>query len=156
MRPVFLDGRREIAAMQKVFYVPGQTAIIDYAREIGPNVWAARCSWLMLPEIRVRYPGAVLGDEYHFLIAQEAAHGTTPQPVSATRYDYALSKGTILDFHAGNTGDSFILQGREVGDLARVYARKGDHHWSFLALPTITHAEIWQRIRKACPRLSDL
>lgn len=48
--------------MQKVFYVPGQTAIIDYARQIGPNAWAARATWLMLPEIQVRHPGAALAE----------------------------------------------------------------------------------------------
>ncbi len=141
--------------MQKVFYVPGQTAIIDYAREIAPNAWAARCSWLMLQEIRVRHPGAVLGDEAEFLQAQEHAHGTRPQRVTESRYDYALSRGQVLDFHAGDAGDSFILQGREIGDLVRVYARAKGKYWSFLALPTITHAEIWQRIRRDQPRLID-
>ncbi|MGC3103753.1 hypothetical protein ACPTKS_30770 [Pseudomonas aeruginosa] len=142
--------------MQKVFYVPGQTAIIDYAREIAPDMWAARCSWLMLPEIRIRYPGAVLGDEEHFLRAQEAAHGTRPQPTSADQFVSALRTGPVLDFHADNAGESFIVQGRVLGDLARIYARRGSRHWSFLALPTITHAEIWHRIRKDWPRLNDL
>ncbi|HCA1453373.1 TPA: hypothetical protein MNK97_005730, partial [Klebsiella pneumoniae] len=52
--------------MCKVFYVPGHTAIIDYARQIGPNMWMAQHSGLMLPELRVRYPGAILGDEEAF------------------------------------------------------------------------------------------
>ena len=59
--------------MCKVFYVPGHTAIIDYARQIGPNMWMAQHSGLMLPELRVCHPGAVLGDEEAFLLAQEAA-----------------------------------------------------------------------------------
>ena len=57
--------------MCKVFYVPGHTAIIDYARQIGPNMWMAQHSGLMLPELRVRYPGAILGDEEAFLIDQD-------------------------------------------------------------------------------------
>jgi len=101
--------------MQKVFYVPGQTAIIDYAREIGPNAWAARGTWLMLPEIQVRHPGAVLGDEVGFLQAQEAAHGTKPARITETRYDFALSRAQVLDYNAGEAGDSFILQAPEVG-----------------------------------------
>lgn len=142
--------------MQKVFYVPGQTAIIDYAREIGPNAWAARGTWLMLPEIQVRHPGAVLGDEAGFLQAQEAAHGTQPARITETRYDFALSCAQVLDYHAGEAGDSFILQTPEVGDLVRVYARSRGNYWSFLALPTITHYEIWQRISEAGgPRLID-
>ena len=46
--------------MCKVFYVPGHTAIIDYARQIAPNMWMAQHSGLMLPELRVRYR---LGDD---------------------------------------------------------------------------------------------
>jgi len=134
--------------MQKVFYVPGQTAIIDYARQIGPNVWAARGTWLMLPEIQRRHPGAVLGDEVGFLQAQEAAHGTQPARITETRYDFALSRAQVLDYNAGEAGDSFILQAPEIGDLVRVYARSNGLYWTFLALPTITHCEIWQRIRE--------
>lgn len=73
--------------MPKVFFVPGQTTIIDYAREIGPNMWAARCSWLMLPEIRVRHPGAVLDDQTAFLQAQESANGTKPARITEARFD---------------------------------------------------------------------
>ena len=126
--------------MQKVFYVPGQTAIIDYARQIGPNAWAACATWLMLPEIQ--------GDEVGFLQAQEAAHGTQPARITETRYDFALSRAQVLDYNAGEAGDSFILQAPEVGDLVRVYARSSGRYWTFLALPTITHCEIWQRIHQ--------
>ena len=71
--------------MCKVFYVPGHTAIIDYARQIGPNMWMAQHSGLMLPELRVRYPGAILGDEEAFLIDQERAYGTPPARTTAAR-----------------------------------------------------------------------
>jgi len=135
--------------MQKVFFVPGQTAIIDYAREIGPNMWAARCSYLMLPEIRVRHPGAVLDDQAAFLQAQEAANGTKPNRITEARFDFAVSHGQVLDYFADDTGDSFILQAPEVGDLVRVYARCHGHFWSFLCLPIITHSEIRSRIREA-------
>ncbi|MBW1246705.1 hypothetical protein I7860_08470 [Pseudomonas tolaasii] len=132
--------------MSKVFFVPGQTTIIDYAREIGPNMWAARCSWLMLPEIRVRHPGAVLDDQTAFLQAQELSNGTKPARISEARFDFAVSNGQVLDYFADETGDSFILQAPEVGDLVRVYARCFGHCWSFLCLPIITHSEIRSRI----------
>ena len=45
----------------------------------------------------------------------------------------------MLDYFADETGDSFILQAPEVGDLVRVYARCFGHCWSFLCLPIITH-----------------
>ena len=110
----------------------------------------------MLPEIQIRHPGAVLGDEVGFLKAQEAAHGTQPARITETRYDFALSRAQVLDYHAGEAGDSFILQAPEIGDLVRVYARSHGQYWSFLALPTITHCEIWQRISEAGgPRLIE-
>jgi PmbA protein len=132
--------------MSKVFFVPGQTTIIDYAREIGPNMWAARCSWLMLPEIRVRHPSAVLDDQTAFLQAQESSNGTKPARITEARFDFAVSNGQVLDYFADETGDSFILQAPEVGDLVRVYARCFGHCWSFLCLPIITHSEIRSRI----------
>lgn len=132
--------------MSKVFFVPGQTTIIDYAREIGPNMWAARCSWLMLPEIRVRHPGAVLDDQTAFLQAQESSNGTKPARLTEARFDFAVSNGQVLDYFADETGDSFILQAPEVGDLVRVYARCFGHCWWFLCLPIITHSEIRSRI----------
>ena len=135
--------------MSKVFFVPGQTTIIDYAREIGPNMWAARCSWLMLPEIRVRHPSAVLDDQTAFLQAQESSNGTKPARITEARFDFAVSNGQVLDYFADETGDSFILQAPEVGDLVRVYARCYGHCWSFLSLPIITHSEIRSRIRAA-------
>lgn len=96
--------------MSKVFYVPGQTSIIDYAREIAPNMWATRCRMLMLPELRVCHPGAVLGDEEAFLLAQEATLGTQPQEITEARYDYALTRLPVLDFAADGKTYSFKLE----------------------------------------------
>ena len=108
--------------MSKVFYVPGQTSIIDYAREIGPNMWATRCRMLMLPELRVCHPGAVLGDEEAFLLAQEAALGTQPQEMTEARYDYALARLPVLDFAADGKTYSFKLEKYETGNLTCIYA----------------------------------
>ena len=132
--------------MSKVFYVPGQTSIIDYAREIGPNMWATRCRMLMLPELRVCHPGAVLGDEEAFLLAQEAALGTQPQEITEARYDYALTRLPVLDLAADGKTYSFKLEKYEAGNLTRIYALCHGRYWTFLGLATLTHQMIIQRV----------
>ena len=132
--------------MSKVFYVPGQTSIIDYAREIAPQVWASRCRMLMLPELRVSHPGAVLGDEEAFLIAQEAALGTQPQEIKAAQYDYALTRLPVLDFAADGKTYSFKLEKYEVGNLTRIYVLCDGRYWAFLGLATLTHQMIVERV----------
>ncbi len=132
--------------MSKVFYVPGQTSIIDYAREIGPNMWATRCRMLMLPELCICNPGAVLGDEEAFLLAQEAALGTQPQETTEARYDYALTRLPVLDFAADGRNYSFKLEKFEVGNLTRIFALCHGRYWTFLGLATLTHQIIVQRV----------
>ena len=132
--------------MSKVFYVPGQTSIIDYAREIGPNMWATRCRMLMLPELRVCHPGAVLGDEEAFLLAQEAALGTQPQEITEARYDYALTRLPVLDLAADGKTYSFKLEKYEAGNLTCIYALCHGRYWTFLGLSTLTHQIIVQRV----------
>lgn len=132
--------------MSKVFYVPGQTSIIDYALEIGPNMWATRCRMLMLPELCICNPGAVLGDEEAFLLAQEAALGTQPQETIEARYDYALTRLPVLDFAADGRNYSFKLEKFEVGNLTRIFALCHGRYWTFLGLATLTHQIIVQRV----------
>ena len=135
--------------MTQVFYVPGQPSIIDYARELAPGQWATRCGLLMLPELRVRYPGAVLGDEEAFLRDQEAAHGTRPVRISAARYDYALSHHNVTDFAADNECDSFKLPCGEVGNVTRIYAHWHGCYWTFMALATLPHPAIVERLAES-------
>ena len=132
--------------MCKVFYVPGHTAIIDYARQIGPNMWMAQHSGLMLPELRVCHPGAVLSDEEAFLLAQEAALGTQPQEITEARYDYALTRLPVLDFAADGKTYSFKLEKYETGNLTCIYALCHGRYWTFLGLATLTHQMIIQRV----------
>lgn len=133
----------------KVFYVPGETSIIDYAKEIAPNVWASRCRWLMLPEMQISHPGAVLGDEESFLLAQEAAHGTPPAEISAARYDYAISHLPVADFAADGQGESFKLEPCGVGNVARIYAHWHGRYWTFLGLANVPHQVIVSRLSQS-------
>ncbi|MDU8545704.1 MULTISPECIES: hypothetical protein [Pseudomonas] len=133
----------------KVFYVPGDTSIIDYAQEIGPNVWVSRCRWLMLPEMQIRHPGAVLGDEESFLIAQEAAHGTAPAEISAARYDYAISHLPVADFAADAHAETFKIEQCEVGNVTRIYAHWNGRYWTFLGLANVPHQVIVSRLSQS-------
>lgn len=132
--------------MSKVFYVPGHSAIIDYARELVPGAWIAQHSGLMLPEIHVSYPGAILGDEEDFLIDQERAFGTAPTQTTCTRFDFAFSQRQILDYAGDTLGESFKLADLDVGNMTTVFARWGGRCWSFKGLATLPHRLIMRRV----------
>jgi hypothetical protein len=135
--------------MTKVFYVPGRTEIIDYAREIAPDVWATRCRMLMLPELQICHPGAILGDEETFLIDQEAKHGTTPAKITADRYKHAFSHLAVADFAADGRFESFKLERCEVGNVTRIFVHCQDDYWMFLGLANLPHHVIVQRLASA-------
>jgi PmbA protein len=135
--------------MSKVFYVPGQTSIIDYAREIAPGKWATRCRLLMLPELQISHPGAVLGDEEAFLLDQEATHGTRPTETTAARYDYAFSHLAVSDFAADEQCDSFKLECCEVGNVTRIFAHWDGRYWTFLGLANLPHQVIVERLSQS-------
>ena len=97
-------------------------------------------------ELHICHPGAVLGDEESFLLAQEAALGTQPQEISEARYEYALTRLQVLDFAAVDKDFSFKLEKFEVGNLTRIYARCNGRYWTFVGLATLTHQMIVQRI----------
>ncbi|WP_116892916.1 hypothetical protein [Pseudomonas savastanoi] len=131
--------------MSKVFYVPGDTAIIDYARELY-GVYVAQHSGLMLAELHVRHPGAVLGNEESFLVDQERAFGTPPSQTTGARYDFALSQRKTLSFAVDSVGESFKLADYEVGNMTTIYARVGRRYWTFTGLATLPHHLIMRRV----------
>jgi len=132
--------------MCKVFYVPGHTAIIDYARQIGPDTWMAQHSGLMLAELRVRFPGAILGDEETFLVDQERAYATLPTQTTVVRFDYNLGNRRILDYHADDLGQSFKLADLESGNMTTIFAHWGGRYWTMKGLATLPHLMIMRRI----------
>lgn len=131
--------------MSKVFYVPGHTAIIDYARELS-GAYVAQHSGLMLAELHVRHPGAILGDEESFLVDQERAFGTPPKQTTGARYDFALSQRKTLSYVVDNVGESFKLADFEVGNMTTIFARFGGRYWSFTGLATLPHHLIMRRV----------
>lgn len=132
--------------MSKVFYIPGHTAIVDYAREIAPGAWIAQHSGQMLVELQIDYPGAVLGDEESFLIDQERAYATEPVQTTAARYEAALSGRRILECRADAAGESFKLADLETGNMTRIFVRWGGRYWTYIGLATLPHQLVIRRV----------
>ena len=135
--------------MVKVFYVPGQPVVIDYARPVGALGWMAQHSGLMLAELRVRHPGAVLGDEETFLLDQTRAFATAPQPITEARYHFALEHRQLIDHAGDGESESFKLAEMSVGNITTVYARWRGCYWMFEAVATLPHLLIIQEIARS-------
>lgn len=132
--------------MCKVFYVPGHTSIVDYARELAPGAWIASHSGLMLAELQIRFPGVVLGDEESFLQDQERAFATRPERTTKARYERCLSERRILECRSDAAGESFKLADLEQGNLTRIFVSWGGRYWSFIGLATLPHQLIIRRV----------
>lgn len=137
--------------MSKVFYVPGHTSIIDYARQLAPGAWIAQHSGLMLPELHMRHPEAVLGDEESFLIDQDRAFSTAPEQTTEARYDFALARRGTIDFAAENGSESFKLADFKVGNITTIYVRWAGRYWTFTGLATLPHFLIIRRVALHAP-----
>lgn len=135
--------------MFKVFYVPGQTTIIDYAREVAPGIWATRNRLLMLPELQISHPGAVLGDEEGFLLDQEAVYGTRPIETTQARFNHAAANQPVSDYEADGQCDTFKLENCVVGNVTRIYAHWEGRYWTFLGLATLPHGAIIERLSQS-------
>jgi len=109
-------------------------------------MWMAQHSGLMLPELRVRYPGAILGDEEAFLIDQERAYGTPPARTTAARFEFNLPQRPVIDYHADELGASFMLADLDHGNMTTIFAQWGGRYWTLTGLATLPHLLIMRRI----------
>ncbi|MDD4937136.1 MAG: hypothetical protein PHT60_15340 [Acidiphilium sp.] len=134
--------------MTKLFYVPGSTHAIDYAREIAGqyvSVYGGRT----LAELAEEYPGVVLGDEDSFIEQQERALSTDPKEITETQFMDALEMLPPLHWMNHGAGESFKCPEFIAGNITTIYARLNGRYWSFQGVATLPHVAIMERIARA-------
>jgi len=132
--------------MSQVFYVPGQPLAIDYAHQNKAGHWVAQRSGLLFCELRMSYPGVVVGDESFFLAAQARRFGTVPEHIERSSFEFALHYRKVIDHPGAGDSESFKLADMTVGNITSIYARIGTGYWLFQDVATLPHCQIIQRI----------
>lgn len=133
--------------MSNVFYIPGETAVIDYARQLTCGAWVSQYNGTPLPLLARRYPGAVLGSVDDFLTAQDREHGTLPREISVSRFDLLLTQRRTIGFSSDPEGESFKIDTPCVGNMTSIYLKMADRCWVFVGLATLPHKVIVQRVK---------
>ena len=134
--------------MQSVFYVPGSTAPIDYARLCADGELITLHTSQTIAQLQGTYPGAVLGSEEEFTMQMEAASRTEPMHITADQFDDALNALPPCNWTGcGSSTETFKFMERYSGRITTIYARIGERYFSFLDVYTLTHAQIVDKVR---------
>ncbi|WP_225776435.1 hypothetical protein [Pseudomonas sp. Marseille-Q5115] len=135
--------------MTHVFCAKQNCQFIDTARRIGdgPGDFIATHSGLMLVELKVRHPDAVLLDEEEFLQALDRIHSTRPELSSEDRYERALMSPHALDFQHCEAGRSFKVPDATDPMLGTVYAQHFGCYWMFRGVTNLPHTFIMHRCK---------
>ena len=134
--------------MAKVFFVPGNTSAVDYARLRQDGEWISVHSAQTLDELQATYPGAVLGTELEFTAQMEQACRTEPEHITADQFQDAFEVLPPVGWTSeGSQTESFKFMEHYSGRITSVYARVGDRFYRFLDVCSLSHAEIISKVR---------
>lgn len=132
--------------MEKVFYVPGQPWVLDFAIE-ADGVARSELTGRTLEQVQAENPGAILCTYDEARAQIEALCKSEPKPISAADFEYALEVLPPRGWVADEAGESFKMAEHLNGRITGIYARIGETFWRFDDVFTMTHAEIMARVR---------
>ena len=135
--------------MEKVFYVPGQPWVIDFAfmREDGTLV--TQLQRHTLEQVQERNPGAIITTYQEAAAQIEAGCKTEPRRIGEEDFDYALNVLPPMQWVRGESCESFKMSERTHGKVTAIYVRLGASYWKFEDVYTLPHSEVIAKVRKA-------
>lgn len=135
--------------MTKVFYVPGSTHAIDYARETESGEFVSWWQCRTLAQVAEEYPGVTLIEEADFIQQQAAALLQAPQVISPEMYVEQLGMLPPEDWRGGDGFESFKSSEYYSGNITYIYVqnRATGQCWRLRDDACLTHAEIVGRVR---------
>ncbi len=133
--------------MHQVFFIPGSTAAIDYARLREDGEWITLHTAQTISELQVTYPGVILGAEADFTAQMEQACRTEPEHITADQFQDAFEVLPPVGWSQTDEAESFKFMEHYSGRITSVYARVGERFYRFLDLCTLEHAEIIAKVR---------
>jgi hypothetical protein len=130
---------------EPVFYVPGTTTIIDNAVDRA-GVLVAHYSGETLEQIRLRHPGAALGEWDDIYAEIEASCKTEPLEINEDEFLKALNVLPPVRWTQRSDSESFKISERLYGSITAIYARLGDRYYTFSDHIALPHDEVVSRI----------
>lgn len=142
--------------MEKVFFVPGQPWVLDYAVERTDGVIVSEQQGKTLSEIQERHPTALIVD-YQVAVEQiESGCKTDPRRIDIEDFEYALNSLPPQQWQGGAEYETFKMSERTNGRVTAVYARIGSSYWMFRDVHTISHVEIVMKIKAAQQQIGHM
>jgi len=135
--------------MHQVFFIPGNTAAIDYAKLREDGEWITLHTAQTIDELQATYPGIILGTECDFTAQMEEACRTEPEHITAGEYQDAFKVLPPVGWRQSAETESFKLMEHYSGRITNVYARVGKQFYRFLDLCTLEHSEIIAKVRNS-------
>lgn len=135
--------------MTMVFYVPGSTSAVDYARNLPCGNWVSVHTGQPLEALQATYPGVVMGTEDEFAAQMEAAYRTEPEHITEERYQSMLDALPPQGWTIEADAESFKFMERYSGRITDIYARIGRKFFRFMDVCTLTHDEIVSKIENS-------
>lgn len=133
---------------EPVFYVPGESSIIDAAINRDGTL-VGHYSGETLDEIRLRYPGAEIGEWDVVYAAAEESCKTEPVEITEARFLEMLNVLPPVRWVREGGAESFKMSERYYGSITGIYARIGKRYFNFSDVITLPHDEIIKRIRES-------
>ncbi len=129
---------------EKVFYVPGKPGIIDLVLPNGRS----EVNNETLDEIKVRYPGAEIGDWNTVFKTSEDMMIHPPERITKKQFWYALEVLPPMHWHNDGLCESFMMSELTYGRITAIYARIADRYYTMQDRVSLTHSEIIQKCEK--------
>ncbi|MEA9979902.1 MULTISPECIES: hypothetical protein [unclassified Pseudomonas] len=141
--------------MEKVFYVPGQPWVIDFAVERADGVTVSQLQGHTLNEVQARSPGVIITTYEDATARIEAGSKTEPRQIDVEDFDYALNVLPPVRWVRGGDVESFKMSERTNGRVTSIYSRVGASYWKFEDIYTMSHNEIIAKVRKVIEHHGD-
>jgi hypothetical protein len=141
--------------MEKVFYIPGQPWIVDFAVARKDGVIVSEQQGITFSELKNLYPSAVMIDYKEAVEQIENRCKTEPRQINAEDYYYALEVFPLEQRTSGGDFETFKMSQRTNGRVTAIYARIGNSYWMFQDVYSLNHLEIIARVRTAQQMLNQ-
>lgn len=135
--------------MEKVFYVPGQPWVIDFAVDRADGLTVTQLQGHTLDQVLIRNPGAIITTYLEATAQIEAGCKTEPRQIDVGDFDYGLNVLPPVQWVHRDDSESFKMSERTNGLVTAIYARVGNTYWKFEDICTMSHIEIIAKVRKA-------
>ena len=128
---------------QPVFYQPGKAGIIDLCID-GKGQYSGET----LEQVRLRYPGAEIGELGTVSEQSEEMFKSAPVEVTEERFDEMLNVLPPINWVRSAAGEtSFKMIERTYGNITTIFARIGNRYFELSDSCFLSHDQILDKCR---------